>query len=206
MKYAFLVAALATETFGGDSSRPRLARSVSAERVARAGARDGVRIGVPLALARAWSGAGIAYSAGETVAYAGAVYVCVQSHHGQPDWSPPAVPALWRRAWRDGAPWTQPLGGHDAYRRGDHVTHAAASWESVADANVWEPGAFGWSNMSAVVSAPSAPTPSAWRPYDGTAATIYQPPARVVYGGKTWVCTAINNVWAPGVYGWEEIR
>ena len=28
---------------------------------------------------------------------------------------------------------------------------------------------------------------------------------KVTYNGKTWVSTVDNNVWAPGVYGWEEI-
>ena len=27
---------------------------------------------------------------------------------------------------------------------------------------------------------------------------------RVTHGGKTWVSTMDNNVWEPGVYGWEE--
>ena len=26
---------------------------------------------------------------------------------------------------------------------------------------------------------------------------------RVTHGGKTWVSTVDNNVWEPGVYGWE---
>lgn len=28
---------------------------------------------------------------------------------------------------------------------------------------------------------------------------------KVTHNGKTWVCTIDNNVWEPGVYGWEEI-
>lgn len=28
---------------------------------------------------------------------------------------------------------------------------------------------------------------------------------KVTHGGKTWVSTVDNNVWAPGAYGWEEI-
>ena len=26
---------------------------------------------------------------------------------------------------------------------------------------------------------------------------------RVTHGGRTWVSTIDNNVWEPGVYGWE---
>ena len=28
---------------------------------------------------------------------------------------------------------------------------------------------------------------------------------KVTYQGKTWQSTVDNNVWAPGVYGWEEV-
>jgi hypothetical protein len=193
---------------------PRLARALADGRAAAIASSlpSGARFSVPAAGAQQWE-TGRSYAAGAIAEHSGSTYICVQPHASQPDWSPPAVPALWRRAWRDGAPWVQPLGGHDAYRRGDHVAHAAAVWESVADANVWEPGAFGWSNMSASASAPAAPpnppAPEqypAWRSYDGTSATIYQPPSRVAHGGKTWQCTAPNNVWEPGVYGWEEVR
>lgn len=29
---------------------------------------------------------------------------------------------------------------------------------------------------------------------------------KVTHNGKTWVCTIDNNVWEPGVYGWEELE
>ena len=29
---------------------------------------------------------------------------------------------------------------------------------------------------------------------------------KVTHGGKRWVSTANGNVWAPGVYGWDEIK
>lgn len=28
---------------------------------------------------------------------------------------------------------------------------------------------------------------------------------KVTHNGKTWVSTVDNNVWEPGVYGWEEV-
>ena len=28
---------------------------------------------------------------------------------------------------------------------------------------------------------------------------------KVSHNGKKWVSTAANNVWEPGVYGWEEV-
>ena len=28
---------------------------------------------------------------------------------------------------------------------------------------------------------------------------------KVTHNGKTWICNVDNNVWEPGVYGWDEI-
>lgn len=39
---------------------------------------------------------GVAYATGAQVSYAGRVYACLQAHRSQSDWTPPAVPALWR--------------------------------------------------------------------------------------------------------------
>ena len=33
----------------------------------------------------------------------------------------------------------------------------------------------------------------------------YQVGDKVTHNGKTWECTVANNVWEPGVYGWQEI-
>ena len=40
--------------------------------------------------------------------------------------------------------WIQPTGSHDAYAKGDKVTHNSKKWTSDVDANVWEPGVYGW--------------------------------------------------------------
>lgn len=29
---------------------------------------------------------------------------------------------------------------------------------------------------------------------------------KVTHNGKTWQSTTDNNVWEPGVYGWEEVH
>lgn len=42
-------------------------------------------------------------------------------------------------------PWVQPTGAHDSYNTGDQVTHNGSTWTSTHNANVWEPGVFGWS-------------------------------------------------------------
>ena len=41
--------------------------------------------------------------------------------------------------------WVQPTGAHDAYNTGDKVTHNGVKYISDVDANVWEPGVYGWS-------------------------------------------------------------
>lgn len=33
----------------------------------------------------------------------------------------------------------------------------------------------------------------------------YKKGDKVKYDGKTWVSTVDNNVWKPGVYGWDEV-
>lgn len=76
-------------------------------------------------------------------------YRCIQPHITQADWPPDQTPALWAVEASGGeegepAPWVQPTGAHDAYPLGARVTHSGKVWVSTADANVWEPGAYGW--------------------------------------------------------------
>ena len=40
--------------------------------------------------------------------------------------------------------WVQPTGSHDAYAKDAKVTHNGKKWTSDVDANVWEPGVYGW--------------------------------------------------------------
>ena len=129
--------------------RPRLARQLSGAHIALivTNAPPGAKVSVPLHGLRGWAPGG-AYSAGDTCSLSGAVYVCVQSHASLPGWQPPAVPALWRlvrAAGETGTPaWRQPLGAHDAYRKGARVTHGGKTWQSTIDFNVWAPGVYGW--------------------------------------------------------------
>ena len=89
--------------------------------------------------------ANTAYVVGDRRQYGGLLYRCVQSHTSQDGWEPPNVPALWTRTWVDPYPeWVQPTGAHDAYNKGDKVSHLGKHWESDLDANVYEPGVYGW--------------------------------------------------------------
>lgn len=53
----------------------------------------------------------------------------------------------WRDTPQDNSTpiWVQPTGAHDAYPRSFVVTHKGLTWMNTgSDANVWEPGVFGW--------------------------------------------------------------
>src|SRR5690625_5068714 len=48
------------------------------------------------------------------------------------------------KAPEQGEQWKQPLGAHDAYAKGDVVTHDGVQWVSTVTPNTWRPGASGW--------------------------------------------------------------
>lgn len=94
-----------------------------------------------------WS-SGISVSVNDRYQYNDKLYKCVQAHTTQADWTPNATPALWVEVSLEEFPeWKQPAGAHDAYAKGDKVKHNGKKWESTADANVWEPGVYGWNEI-----------------------------------------------------------
>lgn len=87
------------------------------------------------------------YKAGDRVRYESLLFKCLQAHTSQDDWTPDTAVSLWVRVaepveWPE---WIQPTGGHDAYNKGDKVSHNDKHWTSDVDGNVWEPGVYGWS-------------------------------------------------------------
>ena len=90
--------------------------------------------------------AGLTYIQGDRARYDGILYKCAQTHTSQDDWHPDVVPALWVRVAEPGEipTWVQPAGAHDAYAIGDKVRWNGNVWVSSVDANIWEPGVFGW--------------------------------------------------------------
>ena len=94
----------------------------------------------------------VAYAIGQLRTYGsdGKLYKCVQAHTSQADWTPDVTPALWILAgdpaeeWPE---WSQPIGAQDAYAAGDKVTHNVKHWISDVNANVWEPGVYGWTEQ-----------------------------------------------------------
>lgn len=101
----------------------------------------------------AWDGGSVAYSVDDIVAYDGALYRCAQAHTSQAGWTPDTTRALWPPMGvsaddPEAVPeWVQPTGAHDAYAKGSHVMHNGTEWMSDLDANVWEPGVSGWTQV-----------------------------------------------------------
>ena len=89
---------------------------------------------------------GVTYVPKDRVRYDGILYECIQEHTSQDDWHPDIVPALWKRVAEPGEipEWVQPAGAHDAYSIGDKVRHNGSIWQSTINANVYEPGVYGW--------------------------------------------------------------
>lgn len=79
------------------------------------------------------------------------LYKVIQEHVSQDDWRPDVTVSLYKAIGfdTDNTPiWTQPLGAHDAYQKGDVVSHNGNKWQSDIDNNVWEPSVYGWTMIS----------------------------------------------------------
>lgn len=93
---------------------------------------------------------GTAYAAGDRFQCAGKLYRVIQAHTSQADWFPPDLPALYTEISVEEYPeWVQPTGAQDAYPLGAKVMHNGKRWTSDVDANVWEPGVYGWTEVIA---------------------------------------------------------
>ena len=56
---------------------------------------------------------------------------------------------------------------------------------------------------TAKVLIPDSSTVTEWEQPDST--NPYAKGDKVTHNGKIWISTMDNNVWEPGVYGWEEV-
>lgn len=95
--------------------------------------------------------ASTAYEAGSRVRYNDTLYKCLQAHTAQETWTPTVAPSLWAKVLTDPSgsilPWEQPE-STNPYMTGDKVTHNGKTWVSDIDNNVWEPGVYGWSEVT----------------------------------------------------------
>ena len=80
--------------------------------------------------------------------YNDVLYKVLQNHTSQADWTPDTAVSLYVKVSVEEFPeWVQPTGSHDAYNKGDKVSHNEKHWESLIDANVYEPSVYGWEEL-----------------------------------------------------------
>lgn len=87
------------------------------------------------------------YSVNDRVRYGDTLYKCLTAHTSQSTWTPDNAPSLWVRIddpSHEFPEWVQPTGATDAYAKGAKVSHNDRHWISEIDANVYEPGVYGW--------------------------------------------------------------
>ena len=114
-------------------------------------ASDAVLLAQPMAVYDEWSAESMEYVLNDIRQYNGLLYRCVQAHTSQATWTPEDAPSLWTRIadpaqeWPE---WIQPTGAHNAYAKGAKVSHNGKHWISDVDANVWEPGVYGWTEQA----------------------------------------------------------
>lgn len=73
-----------------------------------------------------------------------------------------------------------------------HAHAAQADWTPVAAPSLWAKVLIPDSNVIPEWVQPNSTNP-------------YQIGDVVTHNGKTWKCIVANNVWEPGVYGWDEV-
>lgn len=95
--------------------------------------------------------AGQAYTVGQRLYYNDTIYKVLQAHISQESWTPPDTPSLFAQVLIPDETvipeWVQP-DSTNPYNKGDKVTHNGKTWESTIDTNVWEPGVYGWSEIT----------------------------------------------------------
>lgn len=101
---------------------------------------------------RPWSGNGVEYGVGDRVQYGGKPYKCLQAHTSQAGWNPADAASLWAEILIPDPEvipdWVQP-GSTNPYMKSDKVRHNGKIWISDVDNNVWEPGVYGWTEVTA---------------------------------------------------------
>lgn len=91
-----------------------------------------------------------------------------------------------------------------AYKNGDRVRFNDILYKCLQDHTAqasWTP-----TDAPSLWAKVLIPTPSEipeWEQPEST--NPYMKGDKVKYNGKTWVSSIDNNVWAPGVYGWNEV-
>lgn len=91
------------------------------------------------------------YAVGDRVRYGDVLYSCLTAHTAQETWTPTDAPSLWAKVLIPDPnvipEWEQP-DSTNPYSAGDKVTHNGKTWVSDIDGNVWEPGVYGWTEVT----------------------------------------------------------
>ena len=94
---------------------------------------------------------GTDYQKDERVLYNDILYKVLADHTSQADWTPDAASSLFAKVLipdKNVIPeWEQPE-STNPYGKGDKVTHNGKTWRSTIDGNVWEPGVYGWEEIT----------------------------------------------------------
>lgn len=94
---------------------------------------------------------GVAYEVDLRVQYNGALYRVLQAHTSQETWTPDVSPSLFAKVLIPDPTvipeWEQP-DSTNPYMKGDKVSHNGKAWVSTIDNNVWEPGVYGWEEVT----------------------------------------------------------
>ena len=89
--------------------------------------------------------------AGQYMRYKEVLYKVLTTHTTQESWAPDVSPSLYAKVLIDpeGAilAWEQP-DSTNPYMKGDKVKHNEKVWISTIDNNVWEPGVYGWEEVT----------------------------------------------------------
>ena len=94
---------------------------------------------------------GTDYQKDERVLYNNILYKVLADHTSQADWTPDTAPSLFTKVLipdKNVIPeWEQP-DSTNPYSKGNKVTHNGKTWRSTIDGNVWEPGVYGWEEIT----------------------------------------------------------
>lgn len=115
----------------------------------RESATDKQALSVPV-LYPSWR-SGVSYVAGKRVLYNNTLYKVLQDHTSQDDWTPDIAVSLFAKVLIPDetviSEWEQP-DSTNPYAKGDKVLHNGKTWVSDIDGNVWEPGVYGWTEVT----------------------------------------------------------
>lgn len=90
--------------------------------------------------------------AGEYMRYKEVLYKVLIDHTTQESWAPDVSPSIFAKVLVDPTgetilAWEQP-NSTNPYMKGDKVKHNEKVWQSTIDNNVWEPGVYGWKEVT----------------------------------------------------------